>query len=68
MMSKSIIQSERQRPRSIELMKEIYASHVADCKHGENCPSMIDLRKNIEAAEAEGSLESGNFSRSFGLK
>jgi hypothetical protein len=69
MMSKSIIQSERQRPRSIELMKDIYASHVADpkCGLGANCPMMLDLKKKIEAEEAL--LEPGsNFSRSSGLK
>ena len=69
MMSKSIIQSERQRPRSIELMKVIYASHIKDpnCGLGENCPMMLDLKKRIEAEERL--LEPGsNFSRSFGLE
>ena len=67
MMSKSIIQSERQRPRSIELMKDIYASHVADCKHGDRCPMMLDLKKRID--DEERLLEPGsNISRSFGLK
>lgn len=67
MMKKSIVQSERQRPRAIQLMKEIYASHIVDpnCGLGENCPMMVDLKKRIEEEER---LLNGNFSRSFGLK
>jgi len=67
-MSKSIVQSERQRPRAIELMKGIYASHVSDtkCGLGEMCPMMVDLKKRIE--DEEKLLGSGNFSRPFGLK
>ena len=67
MMKKSIIQSERQRPRSLELMKDIYASHVADksCGMGVNCPMMLDLKKRIDEEEQ---LNGGNFSRPFGLK
>ena len=70
MMTKSIIQSERQRPRSLELMKDIYASHVADknCGLGVNCPQMVSLKKQIDEVEQQ-ILDSGsNFSRSFGLK
>jgi hypothetical protein len=67
MMDKSIVQSERQRPRAVELMKGIYVSHVADpkCGLGEQCPMMIDLKKRIEEEEA---LLGDNFPRSFGLK
>jgi hypothetical protein len=67
-MSKSIIQSERLRPRAIELMREIYASHVADqkCGLGASCPMMLDLKKRIE--EEEKLLGNGDFSRSFGLR
>jgi len=69
MMNKNIIQSERQVTRAIELMKEHYASHVADpkCELGVNCPMMLNLKRRIE--EEERLLNSGsNFSRSFGLK
>jgi hypothetical protein len=66
-MKKSIVQSERQRPRAVELMKAIYSSHAAECKDGDKCPMMIDLKKRIE--EEERLLDHGsNFSRSFGLK
>jgi hypothetical protein len=68
-MKKSIVQSERQRPRAVDLMKSIYSSHLADpnCGLGDNCPMMIDLKKRIE--EEERLLDNGsNFSRSFGLK
>jgi len=67
-MQKTIIQSERQRPRSIELMKDIYASHVADqkCGLGVNCPMMLDLKNRID--EEERLLNGSNFSRPFGLK
>ena len=42
-MKKSILQSERQRPRAVDLMKSIYSSHVADpnCGLGEQCPMMM---------------------------
>lgn len=68
-MKKSIVQSERQRPRAVDLMKAIYTSHIADpnCGLGDNCPMMIDLKKRIE--EEERLLDNGsNFPRSFGLK
>jgi len=67
MMKKSIIQSERQRPHAIELMKDIYASHVADpkCGMGVNCPMMLSLKKQIEEAEQ---VLGRDFSRPFGLK
>jgi len=67
-MNKSIVQSERQRPRAVELMKDIYASHVSDqkCGLGEACPMMADLKKRIE--DEEKLLGSDNFSRPFGLK
>jgi hypothetical protein len=50
MMSKSIVQSERQRPRAIELMKDIYASHVADlkCGLGANCPRKQPRRRRSD--------------------
>jgi hypothetical protein len=69
MKTKSIVQSERQRPRAVEIMKDIYASHVADksCGLGANCPVMISLKNQI--AEEERLINTGsNFSRSFGLK
>jgi hypothetical protein len=68
-MKKSIVQSERQRPRAVDLMKAIYSSHVVDpnCGLGDKCPMMIDLKKRIE--EEERLLNNGsNFPRSFGLK
>ena len=67
-MTKSILQSERQRPRAVELMKDIYASHVQDpaCGLGERCPMMVDLKKRIEAEESL--LAGDNFSRPLGLK
>jgi hypothetical protein len=66
-MTKTIIQSERQRPRAVELMKALYASHVQDttCGLGERCPMMVDLKKRIEAEEA---LLAGDTLRPFGLK
>jgi len=66
-MAKNIIQSERQRSRAVELMKDIYASHVQDptCGLGEKCPMMIDLKKRIEEEEA---LLGENFPPTFGLK
>jgi hypothetical protein len=65
-MTKNMIQSERQRPRAVELMKDIYVSHVQDptCGLGERCPMMVDLKKRIEEAEAA----LGDLSRPFGLK
>ena len=68
-MMKSIVQSERQRPRAIQLMRDIYASHVADpnCGLGEQCPMMQDLKKQIELEERLLDNAS-NFSRSLGLK
>ncbi len=68
-MNKSIVQSERQRPRAVEIMKDIYASHIADpnCPYGgEKCPMMQDLKKQIETEEAL--LPGHVFSRSFELK
>jgi len=64
--SQSIIQSERQKPRAIALMKDIYASHVVDpnCGLGENCPMMLNLKKRIDEEEQ---LDR-DFSRPFGLK
>ena len=66
MMTKDIVQSERQRPRAVELMKDIYISHVQDptCGLGERCPMMVDLKKRIEDEEAR----LGGLSRPFGLK
>lgn len=57
-MKKSIVQSERQRPRAVQLMKAIYSSHTADptCKLGQHCPMMIDLKKRIDEEER---LQSG---------
>jgi hypothetical protein len=67
-MTKTIIQSERQRPRVVEIMKDIYASHIQDptCGLGDLCPMMVDLKKRIEAEEAL--LAGDNFSRPLGLK
>jgi hypothetical protein len=67
MMTKDIIQSERQRPRAVEIMKDIYVSHVQDptCGLGETCPMMVNLKKRIEAEEA---LLAGESARVFGLK
>ena len=69
-MNKSIVQSERERPRAVELMKAIYASHVADpnCGLGDKCPMMIDLKKRIEEEERLLDNAQSNFPRSFGLK
>jgi len=66
-MNKTIIQSERQRPRAVAVMKGIYASHVQDptCGLGERCPMMVDLKQRIEAEEA---LLAGDTLRPFGLK
>jgi len=49
---KSVILSERTKPRALEQMKDIYASHTATCKEGENCSMMVELKAQIEAAEA----------------
>lgn len=51
-MRKSVILSERTKPRALEQMKDIYASHVASCKDGVNCRQMVKLKADIEAAEA----------------
>lgn len=66
MTTKSIVQSERQRPRAVEIMKDIYVSHTKDpnCGLGERCPMMIDLKKRIQEEEAL----LGDFPRSFGPK
>jgi len=69
MSKKSIVQSDRQRPRAIELMKGIYASHIADprCGKGENCPMMLNLKSRIEEEERILNSER-NSPRSFGLE
>lgn len=72
-MTKNILQSERQRPRAVEFMKEAYTQqrtqHMADpnwCDFSvETCPMMVDLKKRIEAEEA---LLAGAPARFFGLK
>jgi len=68
MMSKSIVLSERLRPRAIELMKDMYVAHAADpnCPwakdgRGTECPKMVELKQRIE--EEEKLLGVGNFSR-----
>lgn len=51
-----IILSERQKPRSLQLMKDIYAAHLADpkCELGEGCPMLLNLKAQIAQLENEG--------------
>lgn len=49
-------------------MKDIYASHVADCDLGDRCPSMVSLKKTIEENERLLSGETGNSPLIFGLE
>jgi hypothetical protein len=68
MSNRNILQSERQRPRAVELMKAIYESHTHDpnCGLGEACPQMVDLKKRIE--EYESNLAGDSLTRPLGLK
>ena len=52
---KSIILSDRQKPRSLQLLKTIYAAHLADprCELGENCPQLRATKAKIEELERE---------------
>lgn len=64
-MNKSVILSERTKPRALEQMEEIYAAHSAVCSHGENCRVMKKLKADIEAAKT--SVERAKM-RSVGVK
>lgn len=67
MMSNSIVLSERQRPRAIQIMKELYASHACPTRAvGMDCSMMVSLRQRIE--EEEKLLDERDPSRSFGSK
>ena len=51
-MMRNLIQSERQKPRALELLKAIYAAHNANpCGLGERCPVEADLKARIKALE-----------------
>jgi hypothetical protein len=72
MITKSIVLSERQRPRVIKFMKAVYASHPNDlnCEYArmgqsESCPKMVELKQRIEELEQEEALLNG--SRSLAL-
>jgi len=67
-MRKSVILSERTKPRALELMKEFYASHTASCKDGVNCRQMLKLQADIEAAEAPVVSKQKAKVRSVGVK
>jgi hypothetical protein len=53
---RELIQSERQKPRALELYRAIYAAHIVDpkCGLGERCPMMVDLKTKIKALEDAG--------------
>jgi hypothetical protein len=55
-MMRDIIQSERQKPRALELYQAIYAAHIVDpkCGLGERCPMMVELKAKITALEDAG--------------
>lgn len=62
---KKIVLSERQNPRSLQLMKDIYASHRADprCEMGEKCPMLLKLKAQIEGLEDEMSAQKSRNNR-----
>lgn len=51
----NIILSERQKPRSLQLMKDIYAAHLADpkCELNSQCPMLLSLKTRIDSLEAD---------------
>ena len=52
---KSIVLSDRQKPRTLQLLKSIYAAHLADekCELKENCPQLKATKAKIEELERE---------------
>jgi hypothetical protein len=66
----SIVLSERQRPRALQLMKATYASHTHDpaCGLGEQCPQMMSLKLRIEELEREEKAHAAGLSRSLQLE
>lgn len=65
---KSIILSERTKPRALEQMKAMYEAHSSVCKHGVNCRVMVKLKADIEAAEAPVVSKQKAKMRSVGVK
>lgn len=65
---KSVILSERTKPRALELMEDMYAAHVAVCKDGANCRVMLKLKAEIEAAKAPVESKQKAKMRSVGVK
>jgi hypothetical protein len=67
-MAKSVILSERTKPRALEQMKAMYAAHSATCSEGENCRVMVKLKADIEAAEKPVESKQKAKTRSVGVK
>ena len=76
---KSVILSERTKPRALEQMKDLYEAHSNVCKdlyeahsnvckHGVNCRVMVKLKAGIEAAEALVESKQKAKMRSVGVK
>jgi hypothetical protein len=52
-MKKNIVLSERQKPRALETMKNIYAAHSATCSDGASCHFMVNLKREIKSLEGQ---------------
>lgn len=52
---KNLVLSDRQKPRTLQLLKDIYTAHLADpkCELGENCPQLKATKAKIEELERE---------------
>lgn len=51
----NILLSERQKARTLQLLKDMYTAHLADpeCELGENCPQLQKTKATIEKMEQE---------------
>jgi hypothetical protein len=65
---RNIVLSERQKPRVLQSMKDIYAAHSAECAAGVRCCVMVALKRDIEALEHELSPAPAAKRRSAGVK
>ncbi len=50
---KNIVLSERNKPRALKSMKDIYAAHTSECSEGVSCRVMVMLKRDIEELEHE---------------
>jgi hypothetical protein len=64
---KSVILSERTKPRALESMKDIYAAHSAVCNQGITCRVMVKLKAAIDEAETP-EIKKAHKARSVGVK